>query len=168
MANTPKKRINEDYLRSMIFGIEDALVSTTGVIAGISAGSNERSFIILAGVVTVAVEALSMGAGQYLSEKAVHEMDGKNEHNDSVILTAVIMFVSYAVAGAIPVMPFLFSTSSYATVVSVAFALIGLYLLGYIKGKYLHISAHKSALEMFAVGGIAAIVGLIVGKILQV
>ena len=67
--------IHEDYLRSIMFGFQDGLVSTTGVVAGISAGVDVKSIIVLAAFVAVSVEASSMAAGQYTSEKAVHQLD---------------------------------------------------------------------------------------------
>jgi len=65
--------IHEDYLRSIIFGFQDSLVSTTGVIVGVAAGSNSKELVILAGIVAITVESLSMGAGQFMSEKTVHQ-----------------------------------------------------------------------------------------------
>ena len=61
------RRLSPDYLRSIIFGFEDSLVSTTGVIAGVSIGTQDSKVILLAGAVAIAVEALSMGAGQFPS-----------------------------------------------------------------------------------------------------
>ena len=58
------KNIQKEYLQSAMFGFNDALVSTTGVIVGVSTGTNDKRIVILAGVVTIMVEALSMGAGQ--------------------------------------------------------------------------------------------------------
>ena len=47
------KEIHEDYLRSIIFGFQDALVSTTGVIAGVAAGTSVKEIVILAGILTI-------------------------------------------------------------------------------------------------------------------
>ena len=37
--------IHEDYLRSGLFGIQDGLVSTTGVVVGISTGVEDKAII---------------------------------------------------------------------------------------------------------------------------
>ncbi len=68
-----KLDLHEDYVRSLMFGLQDGLVSTTGVVVGISSGVSDKSIIILASLVAVTVEATSMAAGQYSSEKAVHQ-----------------------------------------------------------------------------------------------
>ena len=57
--------IHEDYLRSILFGLQDGLVSTTGVVIGISTGVEAKAIILLAAFVAVTVEASSMAAGQY-------------------------------------------------------------------------------------------------------
>jgi VIT1/CCC1 family predicted Fe2+/Mn2+ transporter len=162
------KKLDQDYFRSMIFGVEDALVSTTGVVVGISTGSHERAFVILSGFVMIAVQALSMSAGQYLSEEAVHQMSKKGEHKESVLLTACIMFTSYTLAGLIPIFPYMLLPFSVANWVSVLFAFAGLFALGYLKGKYLRIQPGKSAIKMVIIGGAATILGLIIGNWLKV
>jgi VIT1/CCC1 family predicted Fe2+/Mn2+ transporter len=162
-----KLHLQPDYIRSTIFGIEDALVSTTGVIAGVSAGAHQKEFVILAALVTVAVEALSMGAGQYLSEEAVHEMS-KEKHTDNLITGALFMFGGYLFAGLIPVIPILLFPTEYAYKISIASAFVGLFALGYIKGKIVKVPALKSAFKILFVGGLATIIGAIVGLTLQI
>ena len=68
-------KVKKEYLQSAMFGFNDALVSTTGVIVGISTGTGNKQVVILAGVVTILVAALSMGSGQYLSSKSAHQLD---------------------------------------------------------------------------------------------
>src|SRR3989344_5918796 len=129
-----KIRLNEDYFRSIMFGIQDGLVSTTGVVVGISAGVSDPSIIILASFVAISVEASSMAAGEYSSEKAVHQINRKNRHKDNLIIGAVLMFFAYLVAGLIPISPFLLFTPDVARIISIGAALAALFLVGYIKG----------------------------------
>ncbi|NTV30991.1 hypothetical protein HGA91_03380 [candidate division WWE3 bacterium] len=162
------KNLNMDYARSITFGFEDALVSTTGVVVGIAVGTAQRDVIILAGIVTIAVEALSMGAGQYLSERTVHQMDVNHTHTDSLYLGAIFMFLAYMIGGMVPLFPMFvmpFPSAIYATVIS---AFIGLFLLGYVKGAIIGVPKLKSALEIFVVGGMATILGLVVGLLLKI
>jgi len=64
-----------DVLKEVIFGMEDGMVSTLGSITGIAIGSNSHSTVILAGVVIIAVESISMGIGSYLSNSSHEEME---------------------------------------------------------------------------------------------
>lgn len=159
------KNIHEDYLRSIVFGFQDALVSTTGVIVGVAIGTQNKHIVILAGIVTIMVEALSMGAGQYLSEKSVHQLDKDGRHTDNLIFGGMLMWLSYTLGGLIPLLPILIFPINIAPQVSIPAALLGLFVLGYLKGKLVKVSPIKSALEMVILGGLTTTIGLIVGKI---
>jgi VIT1/CCC1 family predicted Fe2+/Mn2+ transporter len=151
----------EDYFRSFLFGFQDSLVSTTGVIAGLSIGTENKQYVILGVIVTIFVEALSMGAGQYLSEKSVHQLDVK--HKDSILLGAFVMLLSYLIAGIVPLTPLYIFDIKYAYIVSVFFSLLSLFLLGVVKGKLVKINIFKSGFEMLLIGGLATFIGVIVG-----
>jgi vacuolar iron transporter family protein len=160
--------IHEDYLRSIIFGFQDALISTTGVIAGVAAGTSDKNIVILAGFVTILVESLSMGVGQYMSEKAVHQMDKVGKHTDNLYLVGGFMALSYFLGGLIPLTPvFLFELPGLIPI-SVGSSLLGLFILGFIKAKIVKVNPLHSAIEIFMIGGIATAIGIVVGKLLKV
>lgn len=160
--------MDEDYFRSVMFGLQDGLVSTTGVVVGISAGVSDPAIIIMASFVAISVEASSMAAGEYSSEKAVHELDKRHRHKDDLLMGALLMFVSYFVAGMVPILPFLILPVDIARVVSVAAALVSLFVVGYLKGKIVKEIAFRSAAEMLTIGGLATAIGLLVGTFLKV
>lgn len=164
--NLPK--IHEDYIRSAFFGLQDGLVSTTGVVVGISAGVNDKSIVILASLVAVTVEASSMAAGQYSSEKAVHQMDKTGRHTDSLLLGALIMFFAYLGAGMIPIIPVIIIGPPVSSYFGVALALIGLFTVGFVRGKITGEKPLRNAIELFIIGGAATSIGLIVGYFLKV
>lgn len=155
------KNIHQDYFRSILFGFEDSLVSTTGVVAGVAVGSQDPKSILLAGVVTIIVEALSMGAGQFLSERAVHQMD--KQHSDSLFVGSVLMFLSYFFAGFFPLLPVIVLSFPVSVYVSVAFAFLALFVLGYVKGRIVGSAPLRSGLEILAIGGTATVLGILAG-----
>jgi vacuolar iron transporter family protein len=162
------KNVHEDYLRSALFGLQDGLVSTTGVVVGISTGIEDKAIIILAAFVAVTVEASSMAAGQYSSEKAVHQMDKTGKHTDNLIIGALIMFISYISAGMIPIFPTVLFDQPIARIITVIFAFLGLFVIGFVKGSIVGQKPLRSATELFIIGGIATLIGLVVGQILKV
>lgn len=161
-------KINEDYLRSLMFGLQDGLVSTTGVVIGISVGTNDKPIIVLAALVAVMVEATSMAAGQYSSEKAVHQLDKTGKHTDSLILGALIMFFAYLIGGMFSIIPTLFFGQPEAQLIAVLSAFTGLFLVGYLKGKLVEHHALRSAVELFIIGAVATVIGLVVGLYLKI
>lgn len=73
-------------VREIVFGLEDSLVSTLGATAGVAVGSGNRLVVILTGLVLVAVEAISMAAGSYLSTKSAEEISSLRAKQDTARL----------------------------------------------------------------------------------
>lgn len=165
--NLLMRKIQDEYLRSSLFGFEDALVSTTGMVVGISIGTSNLKFILLAVFVTIAVEAVSMGAGEFLSDEAVHELD-KDNKKDNTIISAFVMFFSYVFGGLIPVIPVIFLPHMQGIIGTIITAFIGLFVLGFIKGKIVNVNKFRSAFEMLIIGSVAAVIGIAVGFILKI
>lgn len=82
-----KRRKRRDILggaiREIVFGLEDSLVSTVGAVSGVAVGSGDRYVVILAGLVLVSVEAISMAAGSFLSSKSAGEVSAERERQDN-------------------------------------------------------------------------------------
>ena len=70
-------------MREIVFGLEDSLVSTLGAVTGVAVGSGDRYIIVLTGLVLVAVEAISMSAGSFLSTQSVEEISQQRQRQDS-------------------------------------------------------------------------------------
>lgn len=160
-------KFNQDYARAAVFGIEDSLVSTTGVIAGVSAGTGEARVVLLAGIVAVVVEATSMAAGYFLSERTVHQI-AKTKQQDSLAVGAFIMFLAYSSGGLIPIIPLILLPYPGSVFYCVGAALAGLFTLGFVKGRLLKVGATRSAIEMVAIGGVATALGIVAGVWLKV
>lgn len=162
------KKIHEDYLRSIIFGFQDALVSTTGVIVGVATGTGSQDIVILAGIVTILVESLSMGVGQYMSEKAVHQLDKTGKHTDNLYIGGFMMTLAYFLGGLVPLTPMLFFDVTTAIAITILASLTGLFILGYLKAKIVEVNPLKSAVEILILGGITTAIGIVVGNYLRV
>jgi VIT1/CCC1 family predicted Fe2+/Mn2+ transporter len=158
-----RSRIDPDYLRNIIFGAEDSLVSTVGVLFGLaSSGAYSSRQLVLAGLVLTCVEALSMGVGSYLSEAEIHERDPKN-HKDNLIVDGLIMFTSYFVSGLIILGPYMVFSPTTARYYSVILSLILLFMIGYLPSLKL-----KSGVKMLLLAGGSILVGYIIGVLFNV
>lgn len=62
-------------IREVVFGMEDGMVSTLGAITGIATATGNPFTIILAGLVIIGVESISMAVGSFLSSKSEKEID---------------------------------------------------------------------------------------------
>ncbi len=163
-----KKKLQEAYLRSLMFGLQDGIVSTTGVVIGISTGVSDKAIIVLAALVAVSVEATSMAAGQYTSEKAAHQLDKEGKKTDSLLTGSAIMFFAYLGGGMFSIIPTLIFDQPMARYLAIASSFAGLFLIGYLKGYLVEHKPLRSAIELFIIGGIATTIGLVVGHFLKV
>jgi vacuolar iron transporter family protein len=57
-------------IREIVFGVQDGVLTTAGVLAGLSGAVSGRSQVILAALASTVAGALSMGAGAYLGAHA--------------------------------------------------------------------------------------------------
>lgn len=73
MEHHARNDVVRNRLRDAVFGTQDGLISTLGALTGIAAGTQSGEAVVIAGIVIVCVESLSMAAGSYLSSKAQRE-----------------------------------------------------------------------------------------------
>lgn len=153
------------YLRSVIFGINDSLVSTVGFLAGISVAGVPRSTVILTGVVYALVEAFSMATGNYLSEEASQEYIQKADvRSGPSIISGIVMFFSSFLAALIPLAPYLFITGDTALFASAGISILGLFILGGLTAKFSALPMFWRSVRMAAVGGVSIGLGVVIGS----
>ena len=155
------------YIKNFIFGVEDSLVSTVGLLSGVASGGLPKPEIFLTGVVLIFVEAFSMGVGSFLSEGFVDDLNHNKPSSRSAI-GGVIMLFSYFLAGFIPLAPYVFAPTPQAIIISILFSLLSLLILGTISAYAFKVNPIKHGLRMLLMGGGAIIVGVIVGKNINV
>ena len=157
------------YFRNFIFGVEDSLVSTVGLLSGILVGGVPRGTIFLTGIVLILVEAFSMAAGSFLSESSAQEYVDQEEKGHRPFWGGVVMFISYFVAGFIPLAPYLiYAEASAALPVSVAVSLAALFILGLVGGSLSNGNLLRRGTRMMVVGGVAIAAGVIAGLVFAV
>lgn len=64
-------------IREFVFGIQDGLISTVGLLAGVQGATESNSVVIIAGMTSMFAGAISMAAGSYLSSSAEKEIFDK-------------------------------------------------------------------------------------------
>jgi len=159
---------NDLYIRNIVFGISDSLVSTVGLLSGIDVSGTSRQIIILTGIVYAFVEAFSMAVGSFLSEQSTEEYDIKGEVPDGKPFVAgIVMFVSFILASFIPIVPYLFAGLTEALWLSIILSIVALFVVGLVSAKIDKVHILKNALKMAFLGGAAIVIGVIVGKFIK-
>ena len=88
------------------------------------------------------------------------------EETTSPVKDALVMGVSFVVAAAVPILPYLFLQGGTAIVVSVTGALLGLFILGMGKGRLVSKSPILQGLEILVIGAISAGIGFVLGDLI--
>jgi VIT1/CCC1 family predicted Fe2+/Mn2+ transporter len=162
-------KFRELYIRNIVFGVSDSLVSTVGLLSGIDASGTTRQIIILTGVTYAFVEAFSMAVGSFLSEESVEEDSVRGELKTSGPFTAgIIMFLSFIVASFIPILPYIFFGLASALFLSIGLSILALFIVGMVSAKKIKVGIMKHGLRMALLGGLAIVIGVIVGKFLKI
>lgn len=156
------------YLRNFIFGVEDSLVSTVGLLSGVAAAGLGGGAVILTGLVLIFVEAFSMGVGSLLSDHSAREY---RRHGEVALTRSVagglVMFLSYLAAGFIPLIPYLVLTVELAFRLSIILSLLALFGLGLVIARISGTPKIKEGLQMALLGGAAIGLGVLIGGILK-
>ena len=64
-------------IREFVFGIQDGLISTVGLLAGVQSATENNAVVILTGLTAMFAGAISMAAGSYLSSSAEKQIFDK-------------------------------------------------------------------------------------------
>jgi VIT1/CCC1 family predicted Fe2+/Mn2+ transporter len=153
------------YVRNIIFGIEDSLAATVGLLSGIAAEQVPHETLLLTGFVYISVEAFSMGIGSFLSEESAQEYEGRSMTSMRAAAGGLAMFISCILAGLVPILPYLFLDGEAALAASIGLSLAVLAALGLVQGRIASRPVLPRILRMVLLGGAAILVGVAVGKV---
>ncbi len=154
------------YLRTVIFGVTDSLVSTVGLLAGLNAAGAPHRLIALTGVVYALVEAFSMAVGDFLSESSAEEYTARSHTaGRAPVVASVLMFFTFVLVALIPVAPYLLLDSQQALGVSIVLSILALFVVGAAGARFAHMPALWGGSRMALLGGAAILIGIIVGTV---
>jgi VIT1/CCC1 family predicted Fe2+/Mn2+ transporter len=72
-------------IRELVFGIQDGLISTVGLLAGVQGATESATVVIITGLTAMFSGAISMAAGSYLSSNAQKEIFDKELHEAEIL-----------------------------------------------------------------------------------
>ena len=61
-------------IREIVFGVQDGILTTLGIITGVGVAEGERAAVFISGFLALLAGALSMGVGEYLGRKSEREV----------------------------------------------------------------------------------------------
>lgn len=162
------------YLAEFIYGATDGTITTFAIIAGSMGALLSAKVILILGFSNLLADGFSMAASNYLSTKSQRDLDrnDKNNHNKKPIRTATATFFSFVVVGFIPLSSFVIAPfhpviDEYKFIISIILTSLAFLIIGAIKGVITEKKRIVSAIEIFLVGSLAALIAFVAGYFLK-
>lgn len=147
------------YIRDMVFGANDGIITTFAVVSGVAGGSLSDVAVLVIGAANLAADGASMGVGNFL---AIRADERAREASDLPELEAypwkhgVATLVAFVVVGAVPLLPYLMQVPAHRLRWSAAITLATMFGLGAIRAVVTNEVWWRSALETLALGTVVA------------
>jgi vacuolar iron transporter family protein len=161
--------IARHYIRDLIYGANDGIITTFAVVAGVAGAGISNATVLIIGAANLAADGLSMGVGNYLSIRA-HESAraAENLPEEEAYPTrhGGATFLAFVAAGAIPLVPYVLpsmSTGRFATSAALTFA--ALFAIGAARATVTTGRWWVTGLEMLTLGLVVAAAGYAAGAI---
>ena len=111
-----------------------------------------------------AVQIITSDKKQWVDEMMIHELGIVPGEEDNPLANAVVTFVAFVIAGALPLLPYIFGIESKTSFsVAIITTAVALFIIGSLRSIFTKKNWFISGLEMLGVGAIAAIVAYALG-----
>jgi vacuolar iron transporter family protein len=174
--------IKSKYLKSAVFGASDGIITTFAIVAGVMGAGLAVEIILILGLANMVADGISMAVGDFLGERSKYKMDkdqGKRVSDKGLWKTSLVTFVSFVLAGSLPLSPYIFMIFGAGLWPDIDFSqdqqfqlsilatggamfFVGSLRTFLTKGKW-----WKNGLEMLLIGGVAAVAAYLVGFLVK-
>ena len=163
------------YIRDLVYGANDGVITTFAVVAGVTGGTLEPIAVLVLGMANLLADGLSMGVGNYLgirSDERVREAQLLPEQEAFPVRHGLATFLAFVIAGAVPLLPYVFAAAAtnrfmWSTILSLAV----LFLVGAARTRVGTGRWWTNGLEMLGLGVIVGLVaygaGAFVSRLVQ-
>ena len=152
--------IAQHYIRDLIYGANDGIITTFAVVAGVTGGSLSSGAILIVGVANLFADGLSMGVGNYLSirsHESAREAQNLPEEEAAPARHGIATMLAFVVAGAVPLLPYVVSVGvDFRFTSSVVLTLLTLFVVGSMRALVTVDRWWAAGLEMLLLGILVA------------
>jgi VIT1/CCC1 family predicted Fe2+/Mn2+ transporter len=148
------------YIRDLVYGASDGIITTFAVVSGATGGALTYSAVLIIGAANLAADGMSMGVGNLLSIRA-HERaraaQNLPEEEAYPWKHGVATVLAFIAAGAVPMVPYLFPEPwGGRPVWSMALTFIALFLVGVARATLTKERWWAAGLETLSLGALVA------------
>jgi vacuolar iron transporter family protein len=157
------------YIRELIYGANDGIITTFAVVAGVSGGQLPERAILIVGAANLLADGVSMAVGNYQSiraHEAVLEASDLPEEEAFPVRHAVMTFAAFVVAGVVPLLPYAAGgVSTLMFPMSLALTLLALFVVGASRALVSAVRWWKAGLDMLWLGVAVAALAYAAGAV---
>jgi len=160
------------YIGDIVYGANDGIITTFAVVAGVAGAELSPKIVVILGIANLLADGFSMAASNYLSKKSEREYKNTLEKieipqkKEFPLNSAFATFISFVIAGAIPLIPYVFGLKWNNFYLAIVATSIALFLVGSLRTLVTGTKWWKAGLEMFLIGSLAAFVSYVIGDML--
>lgn len=152
------KDVFRHYIRDIVYGANDGIITTFAVVAGATGGELSSRTVIVIGAANLLADGISMGVGNYLSirsNESARAAVNLPEEEASPVRHGGMTFLAFALAGAVPLLPYLYGVPDFWS--SALLTLASLFAVGAARAYVTIDRWYTAGLEMLGLGGIVAL-----------
>jgi vacuolar iron transporter family protein len=157
------------YVRELIYGANDGIITTFAVVAGVAGGGLSLRVVLILGAANLLADGVSMAAGNYLSirsHESVLAAQELPEEEASPLRHAAATFLAFVGAGAVPLVPYMVPTFPLDRfIASIAFTLVAMFVVGASRALITRARWWAAGFEMLALGAVVAALAYGSGKL---
>jgi VIT1/CCC1 family predicted Fe2+/Mn2+ transporter len=162
-------QIARHYIRELIYGANDGIITTFAVVAGVAGGGLALPVVLIIGAANLIADGLSMAVGNYLSirsHESVLEAQELPEEETYPLRHAVATFLAFVFAGLVPLLPYMApQASADRFTMSLALTLVAMFAVGASRALITRIVWWKGGLEMLGLGSVVAALAYASGRL---
>ena len=154
-------QIARHYVRELVYGANDGLITTFALVVGVAGGGLSSSVVMICGVANLFGDGLSMAVGNYLalrSHDSVLQAQGLPEEEAHPARHGIATFLAFLVAGAVPLVPYALGLATGQLGWSITLTLLALFAVGALRSAIGVVRWWRGGLEMLVLGGLVAAV----------
>ncbi|MGI5861262.1 MAG: VIT1/CCC1 transporter family protein [Myxococcales bacterium] len=153
------------YLRDIVYGANDGVITTLAVIAGTSGASFSREVGIILGLANLLADGISMGTSNYLALRSELEQTHVSIKLEKPWRHGTATFLAFVVSGAVPLFAFLtpLPPGPHLFLVALGMSILTLAIVGGARARYVQRPVWKEALQMVGIALAAALAAYLVG-----
>jgi vacuolar iron transporter family protein len=153
------------YLRDVIYGATDGVITTFAIVSAASGAMINPHLVLILGLASLVADGVSMGASNYLGLKSEIQQVGGSVEEEAPERHGMATFAAFVAAGSVPLLPYLYlGPLEYRFAISVTLAIIVFTLMGTVRAAFTNQSRFRSAAEIVILGTAAGSFAFGVGR----